>query len=127
MSWIPPVLVTYCGGLKSHDVDRIASTVADDMVFVLPDKELNKDLFLTMLRALYRAFPDWHYESEPIEVHDELFAIRWLQSGTHTGDFTLPEKPPIVSTGKKVQIPRQYFFYRVRGSRIVEIRPDPVA
>jgi hypothetical protein len=33
----------------------------------------------------------------------------------------------VPATGKKVQIPEHYFFYRVRGDQIVEIRPEPVA
>jgi len=33
----------------------------------------------------------------------------------------------VPATGKKVTIPEQFFFYRVRGDQIVEIRPDPIA
>src|SRR4051794_16759855 len=124
MNTIPPVLLTYCEGLKTHDVDRIATTVADDLVFVLPDRHLNKVQFLTMLRALYMAFPDWHYENGPAEARGEVVAIRWRQSGTHTGTFTLPGLPPMPATGKRVQMPWQYFFYRVRGDQIVEIQPE---
>jgi hypothetical protein len=34
--------------------------------------------------------------------------------------------PPIAPTGRAVRIPEHYFFYRIRGEHIVEIRPDPV-
>ena len=53
-------------------------------------------------------------------------AIRWRQGGTHTGTFALPGQPPVPATGKSVDIPWHYFFYRVRGNRLVEIRPEPV-
>lgn len=33
---------------------------------------------------------------------------------------------PVQQTGKKVTIPEQFFFYRVAGGLIVEIRPDPI-
>jgi len=126
MSEIPKVLGTYSEGLKARDVDRIAATVADDLVFVLPGRDLNKGQFLTMLRAMYAAFPDWRYEQEDATRHGEVLAIRWRQGGTHTGTFALPGLTPVPATGKTVQIPWHYFFYRVRGNHIVEIRPEPV-
>ena len=46
--------------------------------------------------------------------------------GTHTGTFALPGLAPVPATGREVKIAEHYFFYRVRGNRIVEIRPEPV-
>jgi len=126
MSDIPMVLDMYTEGLKARDVDRVAATVADDLAVVLPERRLSKAQFLAMLRAMYAAFPDWHYEQEPVEVRGDVLAIRWRQGGTHTATFALPGLAPVAATGKKVQIPWHYFFYRVRGNQIVEIRPEPV-
>jgi predicted ester cyclase len=126
MDDLPSVMASYCEGLRAHDVDRIASTVADNLAFVLPERCLDKVQFLAMLRALYAAFPDWHYENEPVEVRGELLAIRWRQSGTHSSTFALPGRTPVPATGKRVQMPWQYFFYRVRDHQIVEIRPEKV-
>jgi len=126
MSAIPMVLSMYSEALKARDVDRIAGTIADDLVFVLPGRLLNKGQFLTMLRAVYAAFPDWHYEQEQVEVQGDMFAIRWRQGGTHAGTFALPGLAPVPATGKRVRIPWHYFFYRVRGNYIAEIRPEPV-
>jgi predicted ester cyclase len=123
---IPAVLLRYTAGLKAHDVDLIASTVADDLAFVTPTATLNKEQFLQMLRALYAGFPDWHYDHEEPEVRGEVLAVKLRQCGTHTGTFLLPGLAPILPTGKKVRIPEHYFFYRVRGDQIVEIRPEPV-
>ena len=47
--------------------------------------------------------------------------------GTHAGVFAMPGLDPIAPTGRKVQIPEHYFFYRVAGERIVMIRPEVVA
>ena len=79
-----------------------------------------------MLRALYAAFPDWRYEHSPPELRQEFIATKWRQGGTHTGTFEMAGLDPIEATGRAVNIPEQYFFYRVRGGRIVEIRSDPV-
>ena len=72
---IPPVLSIYMEGLKAHDVDGIGETVSDDLDFVTPAKTLTKDQFLQMLRALYAAFPDWHYENDPPELQDGAVAV----------------------------------------------------
>jgi len=113
-------------GLISHDVDTIAETVSDDLAFVTPMKTLTKDQFLEMLRALYTGFPDWHYEHAPPEPRGATIAIKWRQAGTHTGTFALPGLEPVPATLRSVQIPEHYFFYTVRGNKIVEIRPEAV-
>ena len=107
-------------------MEQVADTVADDLVVVLPARTLSKGQFLAMLRALYVAFPDWRYEQHAPEMHGEVFAIKWRQGGTHSATFALAGLAPVPATGKTVQIPWHYFFYRVRGEQIVEIRPEPV-
>ena len=126
MTDTPLVLRTYIEGLETHDVAKIAATVAKHLAFVLADRKLDKSQFLAMLRALYAAFPDWRYEHSPPELRQEFIAIKWRQGGTHTGTFKMAGLDPIEATGRAVNIPEQYFFCRVRGGRIVEIRPDPV-
>src|SRR5262249_52131398 len=120
MKTIPDILLRYMEGLKTHDVERIAGTVADDLALITPAATLSKERFLNMLRALYAAFPDWHYDPAPPEVRGESFAVRWRQRGTHTGTFVLPGLEPVPPSGKAVRIPEQHFFYRVRNGLIVE-------
>jgi len=122
----PDALVRYVEGLKTHDLAKIECAVAPDVRFVSPARTLRRDEFLAMLRALYAGFPDWTYDHDPPEVRGEVIAIRWRQGGTHTGTLALPGLDPIQPTGKKVRIPEQYFFYKVRENAIVEIRPDPI-
>lgn len=126
MKEIPAVLRTYIAGLKAHDVDAIANTVSADLAFVTPTTILDKGQFLQMLRALYGAFPDWHYDHDEPEWHGDMIAVRWRQGGTHTGTLALLGRDPIPATSRRVAIPEHYFFYRVRGDKIVEIRPEPI-
>ena len=126
MKTIPPVLWTYISGLKNHDVDAIGKCVSDDLAFVTPSQALNRHQFLQMLRALYTGFPDWHYEHDAPELRHDVIAVKWRQGGTHTGTLALPASTPIPATGRKVQIPEQYFFYTVHDDAIVEIRPEPI-
>jgi len=125
---IPSVLSRYVAGLRRHDVAQIAGTVADDLVVVLPGRTLAKPDFLGFLTALYKAFPDWRYDHDEPERHDDgSFSVRWRQGGTQTEAFILPGKPPLAATGKAVRIPEQLFFYKIGGGQLIEIRPDPIA
>lgn len=124
---IPLVLLRYVEGLQRRDVAQIASTVADAVDVVTPTRTLAKSTFLAFLTALYRAFPDWHYDHDAPEARDDgSFAVRWRQGGTHTATLTLAGKPPLHATGKAVKIPEQFFFYKVAGGQLIEIRPDPI-
>lgn len=124
---IPTVLLDYVEGLKAHDVERVARTVADDLLFVAATQMLTKPQFLAMLRALYTGFPDWRYEHDRIENRGQgNYAIRWRQSGTHTGTWAMPGMEPIAATGRGVIIPPHYFYYRVSDDRLTLIFPEPV-
>jgi predicted ester cyclase len=123
---IPPALMTYMDGLKNHDVAKVAEVVAEDLVFVSAGRRLNRAQFLEMLRALYRAFPDWRYEhTEPSQRGDE-FVVRWRQGGTHLATWRMPGLPPLEATGRTVRIPAQDFFYTIQEDLLVKIRPDPI-
>lgn len=126
MTDVPPVLQDYINGLKAHDVRAVADTVSEELAFVSAGRTLDKPQFLAMLRALYTAFPDWHYDHSPPEIRKEDIVIKWRQGGTHTGTFVMPGLEPVEATGRTVMIAEQYFFYRLRATQIVEIRPDPV-
>jgi predicted ester cyclase len=127
MTDFPPVLRTYVDGLKTHNVQMVASAVSEDLAFVSRARTLNKSQFLDMLEALYAAFPDWHYDHAPPEIREGGYAIKWQQGGTHSGTFALPGRDPIEPTGRTVTIPEQWFFYRICSDEIVEIRPAPVS
>lgn len=126
MPEVPPVLLCYIDGLRTHDVARIAGTVADNLRFISAARTLDKSQFLAMLTAIYTALPDWDYDHDPPELQpDGSIRILWRQSGRHTGPLALPGLPQIAATGKQVRIPPQYFCYRVADGLICEIRPDP--
>ena len=127
MSAPPAVLERYIAGLKAHDVDLIATTVADDLAFVTPVRMMTKSQFLAFLKALYTGFPDWRYDHDPPEPRaDGSWSIRWRQGGIHSATLALPGFEAVPATGRSVAIPEHDFFYRIAGGQIVEIRPDPV-
>ena len=127
MNELPTPLRSYIDGLKTHDVDKIGQAVAEDLAFVTATRTLTKQQFLALLRAIYAGFPDWHYEHDAPEFRQEMIAVKFRQGGRHTGTFVLPGlNNPLEATGRQVVIPEHYFFYKLRGEHIVEIRPEPV-
>jgi hypothetical protein len=124
---IPDVLMRYIEGLERRDIAQIAGTLAEELTVILPARTLGKPEFVAFLTAVYRAFPDWHYEHDAPEAIDTAghYTMRWRQGGTHTEALALPGRPVFAATSKTVRIGTQQFFYRVAGDRIVEVRPDP--
>ena len=126
MNELPAVLRTYFEGLKAHDVAQIDRAVADDLAFVVKAKTLTKAQFHGVLRAIYTGFPDWHYDHDAPEFRQDIIAVKFRQGGCHTGEFALPGYEAVGPTGTLVKIPEHYFFYKLRGEQIIEIRPEPV-
>jgi predicted ester cyclase len=127
MNQLPHVLLTYIEGLKAHDVEKIANTLHDEVGIILANDRLNKRAFLSYLTALYAAFPDWKYHhAEPAPLPDGCISIPWTQDGTHTEKWILGASPAIAPTGKRIQIPKQDFVYKLAGEKILEIRPESI-
>jgi steroid delta-isomerase-like uncharacterized protein len=59
-------------------------------------------------RVLYsrNAFPDLNFDIQEMAEGDDSVAIRWIMSGTHTGDL-----PVLPATGRKFSIPGMTFYY----------------
>lgn len=124
---IPPALQTYMDGLRTHDLAKIASSFAPDIRFVTPVRTMARDEILSFLGALYRAFPDWHYDNDPpFQCADGRYGVLWRQGGTHTGRIEFTGFPGVDATGRRVVIPPHHFHYRVDEEGLHEIRPDPV-
>ena len=127
MSTMPAPLATYIDGLKTHDLSRISSSFAKDIVFVTPARTMEHDEILAFLAALYRGFPDWSYDHDPPEQQsDGSIGVKWRQGGTHSATLEFPGFDPCPATGRSVVIPEHYFYYRVSDDGLTEIRPDPI-
>ena len=129
MPQIPAPLATYMEGLRTHDIALIGSSFSTDTVFVTPVKTMGPPEILEFLTALYRGFPDWSYAYDESELDfrdDGMIGVKWRQGGTHTATLEFPGFPGVPATGRKVTIPEHYFYYRVEGDALIEIRPVPV-
>lgn len=59
-------------------------------------------------RVLYsrNAFSDLNFDIQEMAEGDDSVAVRWVMSGTHTGDL-----PMLPATGGKFSIPGMTFYY----------------
>jgi hypothetical protein len=127
MPEIPSFLAHYMEGLRTHDLQKIASSFSPHVIFVTPAKTMQREEILAFLSALYRGFPDWSYDHDPPVFHEDgLIGVKWRQGGTHSGTLEFTGFDPYPATGISVTIPEHFFYYRVGQSGLTEIRPDPV-
>ncbi|MGI9436874.1 MAG: nuclear transport factor 2 family protein [Geminicoccaceae bacterium] len=127
MKTVPTPLTRYMQGLRAHDIDLIGSTFSDETRFVTPVRTMQKAEILAFLQALYTGFPNWSYENDAPELAGgSCWRVNWLQGGTHTEALALPGFPAVPATGRKVQIPKHFFYYEVTSDVLLEIRPDPI-
>ena len=66
------------------------------------------------VRPMSKGFPDLSVEPEFIVAEDDKVVVRWLGTGTHTGEFR-----GIAPTGKSISI-AGVAIYRVADGKIVE-------
>ena len=124
---IPAALTLYMDGLRSHDIEKIGASFADEIHFITPTRTMARGEILAFLGALYRGFPNWSYDHDhPVRNEDGTIGVKWRQGGTHTGTLAFPGFEPYPPTGREVVIPEHYFFYKVAEGGLLQIRPDPV-
>ena len=114
--------------LQNKDIKDAADWLAEDLLFHSSIKALNKTETLDLFDSIFDAFPDWEtgYGDLTIE-EDGLVQVPLHMKGTHTNTLMLavPGMKPIGATGRKVELPRQLFRYRVMNDKIVEVIPEP--
>jgi len=78
-------------GWRQGNADMVLELYAPDFVdFSSPFAERGtREQNVEGIRALYRAFPDFHTEIDDLVIDSEAgkVAVRWTATGTHRGDF----------------------------------------
>ena len=123
---VPPALELYIDGLRSHDLEKIGASFADEIVFVTPARTMGQDEILAFLAALYRGFPDWSYDHDPpVPREDGMIGVMWRQGGTHTETLEFPGFEAYPATGTSFSIPFLYFFFLFFSSLLSSFPPFP--
>lgn len=111
---------------EAGDFDKANSLLADDytmkmkgMPFFISIKKPNA---LDMHKARKIAFPDFRFNEKIEWEKDNQVKISVYLSGTHTGVLDYPSAvgvPRTEPTGKKIDLPAEYFVYSVENDKIV--------
>lgn len=83
---------------------------------------IRKSNALDMHKARKRAFPDFRFNEKIEWEKDNQVKIAVYLTGTHTGILEYPSAvgvPRTEPTGKKIDLPAEYFIYSVEGDKIV--------
>ncbi len=106
-----------------------ASTYTEDMMLSGPvPKPLNRDDFVSLMKNLVGAAPDWNFHARNFTVRDDVVKVTVSITGTQTR--TLPGLMPGMSalspTNKRFSLPEEHLAFKVRGDKISECVVDAV-
>ncbi len=106
----------YLRAFNDRDRDTLAELLADGVVEHGIHKELHgvEDI-LSFLDAHFETFPDYTGTTDLLIAEDDLVAVRYTVSGTHTGDYE-----GIEPTGNEAEWTGMA-IYRLEDDRITEI------
>ncbi len=115
--------------VEAGDWQKADSFIADDysMSGTIPFPislfvRIGKKESLRMHKPRKTAMPDFKFNETVLEETDDMVKLQVNLTGTHTGviDYTgiLRGVPVIPPTGKKVNLPNEYFTYFVRDGKI---------
>ena len=79
-------IAAYNDAWNAHDVDRIASMHAPDMVFEnhTAHERAEGDEALRHIAAIFDAWPDIEFETRRLYVREDLVVQEWTARATHT-------------------------------------------
>jgi predicted ester cyclase len=113
--------------LEAKDVAQAATHIHDDFQFSgFGSDPLNRDQFVSLMKALFTAIPDWSYH--PRELREDGDAVRFkIQvTGTHTGMLVGldPGMAPIAATGKTISLPADQVECTLRDGKVATMKVE---
>ena len=112
--------------VESGNFDLAAAQLSDDykmrmneMPFFVPS--IKKNGAFEMHRARKTAFPDFKFNEKIEWEKGNQVRIAVFLTGTHTGLLDYPKRtgvPRTEATGKKIDLPAEYFTYTVENGKI---------
>ncbi|MAS35012.1 MAG: hypothetical protein CL610_13465 [Anaerolineaceae bacterium] len=96
--------------LDSRDLETIAAFLHEDFqVKGNVTRELNRDDFLTLLAAYFRAFPDFDFNFTEADQTGRVVHARYAIAGTHKGRLDLTAfdiEPVMMPSDKAIDLPQ---------------------
>src|SRR5580698_754397 len=94
--------------LEAKDVVQAGGHIHDDFQFSgFGSDPLNKEQFLSLMKHLFLAIPDWSYHPRELRAEGDAVRFKTRVTGTHTGMLTGldPGMAPIAASQKAVALP----------------------
>jgi steroid delta-isomerase-like uncharacterized protein len=112
------VALKFIDALDQHRFDQADPMMASDFRLYFGGQELDKGQTLTLIRDVYRAFPDFRHEVQEVVAADDKVVIRFIDRGTHADVFE-----GIPASGRTFAI-GQISIVRIAGEQVTEIREE---
>jgi predicted ester cyclase len=113
--------------LEAKDVAQAATHIHDDFQFSgFGSDPLNKDQFVSLMKALFAALPDWSYHPRELREEGEAVRFKTQVTGTHTGMLVGldPGMTPIPATGKAVSLPQDQVECSLRDGKVATMKVE---
>jgi hypothetical protein len=120
------ILAQYTAALERGDLAALAGLLHEE--FRLEGAGFaGKREFLSTMKALFEAFPDYSENPTDIEeVGDDVVQFVAHITGTQRGVLLLPGAPPIPATGRIVRLPREPAWIHVLDDKMLIYHVAPV-
>jgi steroid delta-isomerase-like uncharacterized protein len=106
---------------NARNFDKNGELVADDIVVDSNGVEVRgRDAFVKRIARLTKVFSDVHIEDLEITVDGNMAVVRFLITGTQTGDLDT-SAVSIPATGKKIQIDGIEFFTFNKDGKVTHL------
>lgn len=119
--------VTFFKAIENKDWRSLEELLADDFRYYgpLPDPFDGK-VWLQFQRAVQKAFPDWAYNIAKVEKQADTVHVKVHITGTHSEALELPWPgiPLIPPTGRKIEMPDEDAFVKVKEGKVKELRVE---
>lgn len=111
----------YTDASNNFDTEACANCLTDDFTFAGPFPEpLNRQQYIDMLKSTKKGFPDWKFNYGNFQDNSCTVQI----TGTHSGEFNVPNRTPIPATGKNINLPEETINFTFEGDKISRMNVD---
>jgi predicted ester cyclase len=115
---------SYMAALEGKNFDYVRDNTTDDMLFSGPiPQPVGKQAYMEMNRALFKAFPDWRYNSSNYKQVGDRVIFHTRVTATHSGVLDLPNMNihGYQPTGKRLQLPSQETIIELRDGKVSRV------
>jgi predicted ester cyclase len=121
------IVTTHLRAVEAGDWDKANSYLSGDYKMKMKGMpffvSIKKKDALEMHKARKTAFPDFKFNEKIEYATNNQVKVAIYLTGTHTGLLDYPKNvgvPKTNATGKKIDLPSEYFIYSVENNKIVD-------